>query len=92
MVLCTAKSKKYGGIHVTKKNNELSFEEALHKLEEIVSQLEKEDVPLEKAIALYEEGMQLSKTCDAILSGAQEKMTHILNNENKMEPFELQEG
>lgn len=61
------------------------------KLEEIVLKLEEEDVPLEKAIDYYQEGMKLSKICDNILDQAQEKMTQIMNDENEKEPFELQE-
>jgi len=74
-----------------KEKSELSFEEALRQLEDIVNKLEKEDVPLEKAIDYYQEGMKLSKLCDDILQNAQEKMTQILNDENEVEPFELQE-
>jgi len=74
-----------------KDNSELSFEEALRQLEEIVNKLEKEDIPLEKAINYYQEGMKLSKLCDDILQNAQEKMTQILNDEKEIEPFELQE-
>lgn len=72
------------------KNNDVSFEEALKKLEEIVSKLEEDEVPLEKSIDLYQEGMKLSKVCDEILTNAQEKMTQILNDENEIETFELQ--
>ncbi|MEI3611754.1 exodeoxyribonuclease VII small subunit [Pseudogracilibacillus sp. SO30301A] len=76
------------------KDNEkenLSFEEALTKLEEIVYKLEQEDVPLESAINFYQEGMKLSNLCDDILKNAQKKMTQILNDEKEIEPFELQE-
>ncbi|MDF2909795.1 MAG: xseB, partial [Sporolactobacillus laevolacticus] len=38
-----------------------AFEEAMEKLERIVKQLEENDVPLEKAIELFQEGMALSK-------------------------------
>jgi len=69
----------------------LSFEEALTKLEEIVHKLEQEDVPLESAIDYYQEGMKLSKLCDEILKNAQKKMTQILNEEKEIEPFEIQE-
>lgn len=68
----------------------LSFEEALTKLEEIVNKLEQEDVPLESAINYYQEGMKLSNLCDDILKNAQKKMTQILNEE-EIEPFELRE-
>lgn len=76
---------------MSKNENKLSFEEALVKLEDIVLKLEKEDIPLEKAIDYYQEGMKLSALCDEILHEAQEKMTQILNDEKKFEPFELQE-
>lgn len=69
----------------------ISFEEAVKKLEDIVAKLEEEDVPLEKAIDYYQEGMKLSKLCDEKLLEAQEKVTQILNDNNEEEPFELQE-
>lgn len=75
---------------MSEQEKNLSFEEALHKLEGIVNKLEAEDVPLEKAIDFYQEGMKLSKLCDDILINAQEKMTQILNEENELAPFKLQ--
>lgn len=72
-------------------NETLSFEDALKKLEKIVSQLEKEDVPLEKAIDFYEEGMKLSKLCDDKLSSAQEKIAKILDEEENLHPFDVEE-
>ena len=42
---------------------ELSFEEAMKHLEEIVEKLEEGDVPLEKAISIYKQGMNLSRLC-----------------------------
>ncbi len=48
----------------------VSFEEAIGRLEEIVRQLEKGDVPLEESIRLYEEGMKLGKMCRKILDEA----------------------
>ena len=68
---------------------ELSFEEAVKSLEKVVAQLEQEDVPLEKAIELYQEGMSLSKLCDEKLQNAQDKVVKILNNNNE-EPFDIQ--
>ncbi len=50
---------------------EQSFEEALHRLEEIVEQLERGDVPLEDSMKLYEEGVALSKACAEKLSRAE---------------------
>jgi len=54
-----------------KKDAEGTFEESLHRLEEIVERLEQGDVPLEQAMHLYEEGVALSKTCAAKLKAAE---------------------
>ena len=43
---------------------DLSFEESLKKLEEIVDLLESGEINLEKSVKLYEEGMILKKNCD----------------------------
>lgn len=72
-------------------NEELSFEEALTKLEEIVEKLEVGDVPLEKAINYYQEGMQLSKICSDKLNNVQKKMTQIMNEQGESAPFVIQE-
>lgn len=77
---------------MTESNEEtLSFEQALEQLEGIVEQLEKEDVPLEKAIDFYQKGMKLSALCDEKLKDAQTKMTEIMNEDDESEPFDLQE-
>lgn len=80
---------KYGGKQ-SMDNNKLSFEDALKQLEEIVVKLEEEDVPLEKAIDFYQEGMKLSKLCDEKLREAQDKVTKILNEDHVEESFEIQ--
>ena len=46
------------------KNKELSFEENLKELEEIVEKLESGDIDLEKSVKLYEKGMILKKNCE----------------------------
>lgn len=73
------------------KEQEKSFEEAMLELEGIVEKLEEGDVPLEKAITYYQEGMELSKVCSDKLKNVQEKMTSILNEQGELEPFEIQE-
>lgn len=70
---------------------ELSFEEAMEKLEKIVEKLEEGDVPLEKAINFYQEGMKLSKICSDKLNNVQEKVVKIVNEQGKLEPFDIQE-
>lgn len=72
------------------KEKEVTFEEAMLALDEIVEKLEEGDVPLEKAISYYEEGMKLSKLCNDKLKNVQEKMTNIINEQDELEPFEIQ--
>ncbi len=55
-----------------------SFEEALAELEAIVGELERGDLPLEKAIARFEEGMRLSKHCSRLLEETEKKVSVLL--------------
>lgn len=72
-------------------NEQLSFEEAMIELEKIIEQLEEGDVPLEKAINYYQDGMKLSKVCNDKLVNVQEKMTKIMNEQGELKPFDIQE-
>src|SRR5699024_4661200 len=74
------------------KDEPMTFETALKKLEKDVQEIEKEEVPLEKAIELYQEGMQLSKSCDDKLKNAENKMVKVMNEEGKLEPFDDVQG
>lgn len=60
---------------------EIKFEEALTKLEKIVSGLENGELPLEEAIAKYEEGMKLSKICSRKLEEAREKIEILVKSD-----------
>jgi exodeoxyribonuclease VII small subunit len=69
----------------------LSFEAALKQLEEIVTKLERGDVPLEESIAIYERGEALKKHCEALLARAEERVEKIRSQEGKvvgLEPFD----
>jgi exodeoxyribonuclease VII small subunit len=55
----------------------LSFEAALARLEEIVRALEKGEAPLDQSIALYQEGEQLKRHCEARLKDAQARIEQI---------------
>lgn len=57
--------------------DEMSFEDAMRALEQVVSQLESGDVPLEESIALYERGAALKARCEARLKAAEEKIAAI---------------
>lgn len=57
--------------------NEMSFEDALRELEQVVGQLERGEVPLDKSIELYERGAALKKRCEAKLKEAEEKVAKL---------------
>jgi exodeoxyribonuclease VII small subunit len=69
------------------------FEECLQRLEKIVDELEKGDIPLENALALFEEGIQLSNSCRKELEDAEGKVEILLKQNGKLqpEPFETSE-
>jgi len=66
------------------------FEEGLQRLEKIVQELEKGDVPLEKSLTLFEEGVRLSAACRKELEEAEGKVEILLKQNGKLhaEPFE----
>ena len=66
------------------------FEDCIQRLEKVVQELEKGDVPLEKSLTLFEEGMQLSTACRKELEEAEGKVEILLKKNGKLqaEPFE----
>ena len=64
---------------------EMTFEEAMTALEDVVRQLESGDVALETSITLYERGAELKSHCEAKLREAEEKVAKITLND-KGEP------
>lgn len=61
-----------------KKQTNLSFEEAIEQLEDIVGKLENGDVPLENAIELYQQGMKLSQLCSLKLQQVEKKIEMLV--------------
>jgi exodeoxyribonuclease VII small subunit len=61
------------------------FEECLERLEKIVQELEKGDVPLEQSLTLFEEGMKLSNSCRKELEEAEGKVEILLKNNGKLQ-------
>lgn len=55
------------------------------RLEKIVQELEKGEVPLEKSLTLFEEGMQLSTTCRKELEQAEGKVEILLKQNGKLQ-------
>ena len=58
------------------------FEDALNKLEKIVSKLEEGDIPLEESLKLFEEGIRLSRFCNQKLDEAEKKVEILLKDKN----------
>ena len=56
---------------------DLSFEQAMAELEQVVGRLERGDVALDESIALYERGARLKKRCEKKLKEAEEKVAAI---------------
>jgi len=56
---------------------EMSFEQAMAELEQVVGKLERGDVALEESISLYERGAALKKRCETKLREAEEKVAAI---------------
>ena len=76
-----------------KPKTELTFEKGLERLEKIVKELEQGDLPLERALELFEEGMKLSGNCRRQLEEAENKVEILLKKADKVvaEPFGLNE-
>ena len=64
---------------------EMDFESALDKLEEIVELLESGDVPLEKSLELFQEGVGLVKLCNKKLEKVESSVKILLNNNGELE-------
>jgi exodeoxyribonuclease VII small subunit len=62
------------------------FEDCLQRLEQIVDELEKGNVPLEQALKLFEEGVQLSASCRKELEEAEGKVEILLKQNGKLQP------
>ena len=67
-----------------KNNKDLSFEDSLKKLEDIVEQLESGDVDLEKSVELYERGMYFKKICEEKLKKVELQIKKIKIENNKI--------
>jgi exodeoxyribonuclease VII small subunit len=73
---------------MTKKKTKSNFEQDLSRLEEISRILEEDNVELEGAIYLFEEGVKLSKSCLKSLKEAELKITELKNELGKISHVE----
>lgn len=58
---------------------EVTFENALERLENIVASLESGEAPLDESLALFEEGVKLVKLCNNKLEGAEKAVKQLVN-------------
>ena len=63
-----------------KKADPKSIEEIFERLENIISNLESGDIPLDKSLTLFEEGMTLAETCRAQLNAAEQKVQELMKD------------
>ena len=72
------------------KDREQNFETSLTTLEQIVGQLESGDLPLERSLELFEEGVALARRCQSQLQDAERKVELLLRErgEIKVVPFD----
>ncbi len=65
-------------------SEDINFEDAMKKLEEIANDLEKGDLTLDESVKKFEDGMNLSKKCNDFLETAEKKITMLINNGNEI--------
>ena len=65
----------------------MTFEESAGRIEEIVRLLERGDAPLDKSLALFEEGAKLIKICGKMLDEAEQTVIRLQKGDND-EPIE----
>jgi exodeoxyribonuclease VII small subunit len=72
------------------KTSKSNFESSLSNLEQIVSQLESGDLPIERSLELFEEGVGLARRCQTQLEEAERKVELLLKERGQMKvvPFE----
>ena len=73
---------------------EINFEEAMKKIEQITAELEKGDLSLDESVKKFEEGIKLSKECNKILEDSEKRINILINNDGNIteENFLPKEG
>jgi len=60
----------------------VKFEQAMARLEAIVAELEKGELPLDESLKIFEEGIRLSKNCLKVLEDAERKIEVLVQDKN----------
>ncbi len=63
-----------------------SFESGLQELDQIVKEMESSELPLERALELFEKGMRLSETCRKQLEEAETRIEMLVRKGDKVQP------
>jgi exodeoxyribonuclease VII small subunit len=70
---------------------EMSFEDAMKRIEKIVSDLERGELPLEESLEKFEEAVKLARSCQQKLEAAQERVSKLVRANDDtftLEPLE----
>ena len=59
-------------------SEKLSFKQSMKRIDEILGLLEKNEIELEEAIQLFEEGLKLVNDCDQQLNGFKDKINKLM--------------
>ncbi|NMB19037.1 MAG: exodeoxyribonuclease VII small subunit [Erysipelothrix sp.] len=65
-------------------SEKFNFEEAMKRLNVISEQLERDDVPLDEAMMLFEEGLELSKKCQLVLDDYEVRVNELVNKHKEV--------
>jgi exodeoxyribonuclease VII small subunit len=70
------------------------FEQSLAELEQLVTRLERGDLPLDEALKTFERGVELTRYCQGALKAAQQRVDILLrrNGQAESEPFSVAES
>lgn len=75
---------------MAKNTAKMTFEQRLQRLQSVVERLESADLPLEESVALYKEGLALSRACREQLDKARNEV-RILSEDGRLVPFEAEQ-
>ena len=74
------------------KSEEMSFEAALARLEQIVKSVEDGSAPLDSSLELFEEGVKLVRSCNSKLDAARRRVTILSENGEETEMEDMHNG
>jgi len=72
-------------------STEMKFEERMAKLEELVTELEKEDIKIDDSIEKYKEAIGLVNQCNQQLKSIEEQIVKIVDDDGNLNDFKIEE-